>query len=250
MCALNRSELPDEIDYPEADGVPMGETPLHRDEMFELIACLRRRFAADPSVYVSGNMMMYYEPGNRSAVFSPDVFVALGAGDGERRVYKIWDEACPPTVVIEVSSRSTAREDKVRKRELCERLGVQEYWLYDPANEGPGPPLQGWRLRGWRYAPIVPEADGSLASGALGLRLRVEADGLVNLYDVDGHCLPRLDDVYAGWAAGAALADRAEADRRAAEARAAAAEAAQATAEAEVVRLRSELARARGESVA
>jgi Uma2 family endonuclease len=229
MCALNRSELPDEIDYPEADGVPMGETPLHRDEMFELIACLRRHFAADPSVYVSGNMMMYYEPGNRTAVFSPDVFVALGAGDGERRVYKIWEEACPPTVVIEVSSRSTAREDKVRKQRLCERLGVQEYWLYDPANEGPGPPLQGWRLRGWRYAPIDPEADASLPSTALGLRLQIEADGLVNLYDQAGHHLPRIDDVYAGWAAAVAERDAAE------EARAAA--------ETEVVRLRAELAR-------
>lgn len=35
----------------------------------------------------------------------------------------------------EILSPSTARRNKVVKRALYERVGVEEYWLVDPANE-------------------------------------------------------------------------------------------------------------------
>jgi Uma2 family endonuclease len=182
MTAMPGSDLRDDVYYPESDGKPMAETPLHRDEMSELIFRLRQHFATDPSVYVSGNMMMYYEQGNPAACFSPDVFVAMGAGDGERRVYRLWAEACGPTVVFEVSSRSTSLEDEGNKKVLCQRLKVQEYWLYDPEGEYLAPRLQGYRLKAWHYLPIAAEADGSLVSTALGVRLGL-AGGLLEVYD-------------------------------------------------------------------
>ena len=182
MNAVPGSDQPDDVSYPESDGKPMAETPLHRDEMNELIFRLRHHFAADPSVYVSGNMMLYYEQGNPAACFSPDVFVALGAGNAERRVYKLWAEACGPTVVFEISSRSTSLEDEGNKKVLCQRLGVQEYWLYDPEGEYLAPRLQGYRLKAWHYLPIVAEADGSLVSTVLGLRLGL-AGSLLDVFD-------------------------------------------------------------------
>jgi hypothetical protein len=58
------------------------------------------------------------EEGNLSAVVVPDVFVALGVEQRQRRIYKLWEEGVSPTFVIEVSSRSTRLEDQGTKRGL------------------------------------------------------------------------------------------------------------------------------------
>jgi hypothetical protein len=49
-----------EIDYPETDGKPMAESDLHRDLMFYIIHRLQRYFAGK-RVYVTGNLLLYYE---------------------------------------------------------------------------------------------------------------------------------------------------------------------------------------------
>ncbi len=98
-----------EIHYPCTDGEPMAETPIHRDVMLDLIAMLKAHFAADPDVYVSGNMMMYYVDGVPEKWIAPDVFVTFGIPKlPEREIYQIWREGKGPDVVIEVTSRSTA----------------------------------------------------------------------------------------------------------------------------------------------
>ena len=38
----------------------------------------------------------------------------------------------PPDLAIEILSKSTARNDRGRKRQLLARHGVREYWLVDP----------------------------------------------------------------------------------------------------------------------
>jgi Uma2 family endonuclease len=212
MSTIPGSDLRDDVIYPESDGKPMAETPLHRDEMNELIFRLRHHFAADPSVYVSGNMMMYYERGDPAACFSPDVFVAMGAGDTERRVYKLWAEACGPTVVFEISSRSTSLEDEGNKKVRCQRLGVQEYWLYDPEGEYLDPRLQGYRLKAWHYMPIAPEGDGTLISEALGLRMGLDS-GLLAVYEqATGNRLLRSGELEAAWQSAEQRARAAEAE--------------------------------------
>ena len=50
-----------EIKYPTRDGRPMGETELHRKKMVNLIDTLEDHFAPDPNVYVSGNLLVFYE---------------------------------------------------------------------------------------------------------------------------------------------------------------------------------------------
>ena len=64
------------IVYPESDGKPMAETDIHRDLMVDFIDMLQHHFIDEP-VYVSGNLMMYYEQGTRKSV-APDVFVVHG----------------------------------------------------------------------------------------------------------------------------------------------------------------------------
>lgn len=183
-----------EVYYPESDGKPMAETDLHRDEMFDLIARLRSRYADRPDVYVSGNLLLYYEEGNPRAAVAPDVFVVLGVPAGRRRIYKLWAEGVTPAMVIEVTSRKTKSEDLRKKRDLYAQLGVTEYFLYDPEAEYLTPPLQGHRLTGGTYTPLVAAENGALRCDTLGLSLRLENDRL-ELYDAaTGARLARLGE--------------------------------------------------------
>ena len=52
----------DEIEYPESDGKPIGETDLHRDWMSLILDILRYRYWGQ-KVYVGSNLLVYYEEG-------------------------------------------------------------------------------------------------------------------------------------------------------------------------------------------
>jgi Uma2 family endonuclease len=173
---------PRPVRYPESDGKPMGETETHIREIMRLIQTLDRRFADRDDVYVGGDLLVYYEEGNPRAVVVPDVFVAIGAAKGpRRRIWKLWEERIPPTLVIEVTSSSTRREDLGRKRKLYARLGVSEYVLYDPLGEYLRPALQGYRLESGRYE-AMPAEQGVLVSEVLAAVLQLE-DGSLQLQD-------------------------------------------------------------------
>jgi Uma2 family endonuclease len=159
------------VDYPESDGSLIAESDWHREELVDLVYRLQRRYAHRPDTYVTGNMLVYYEQGKPSSVFSPDVMVVFGVPRRQRGVYKLWEEERAPSVVFEVSSRKTWREDRDRKRTLCERLGVAEYYLWDVRYEYLTPPLQGFRLEGGVYRALRPDDAGCLESRELGLRL-------------------------------------------------------------------------------
>ena len=205
------------IDYPETDGQPMAETPTHRDAMMDAIQVLQRHFAHRPDVYVSGNMMMYYEEGEPRRCVSPDVFVAVGVEDKDRRTYLLWREAKGPDFVLEVTSKSTRRNDQVTKRALYEWMGVSEYVLYDPLGEYLDPPLQGYRLVGGRYVgwegTRVPGGVRALHSEVLGLSLHVRArDRALRLHDpVSGEDLLTPVEAAAARGEAEARAERAEA---------------------------------------
>src|ERR1700749_2366083 len=78
----------------------------------------------------------------------------------------------------EVTTKSTRDEDVITKRGIYERLGVEEYFLFDPLGEYLRPQLQGFRLIEGRYEPMQPEASGALLSRTAGLRLLPEGDRL------------------------------------------------------------------------
>jgi Uma2 family endonuclease len=171
------------VDYPESDGKPMAETDLHRDEMVRLIQSLGRFFAGQ-SVYVSGNLLLYYEEGNPKKSVSPDAFVVKGISPHRRRIYQLWVEGKPPDVIFEVTSRKTKKTDTTRKPALYRQLRVPEYFLFDPTQDYLEPRLQGYRVVGGRYERIVPDAQGALVSEQLGMKLQPEGEHLV-LYRLD-----------------------------------------------------------------
>ena len=168
-----KASLPD-IRYPTSDGRPFGETDVHRNVMMAAIDMLQLHYAGQP-VYVSGNLLLFYRPGNKRRHVSPDVLVVKGLEPRDRDNYLLWEEGRAPNVVLEVTSESTRDEDLQDKFEIYrDEVRVAEYFLFDPRAEYLNPALQGYRLRRGRYEPIAPVA-GRLSSREL--QLNLEADG-------------------------------------------------------------------------
>ena len=166
------------VEYPDSDGKPLAENDAQHTAILYGIGALRVHFAGRWDVYVSGDLLIYYEEGNPRVSVAPDVFVVFGVEDRMRMSYKVWEEGKGPDFVLEVASPGTWREDVGPKREVYARLGVGEYWLYDPLGGLLRPELQGYRLVGGEYErqPLLESLDGKLAlhSETLGLDLWVK----------------------------------------------------------------------------
>ncbi len=168
--------------YPTTDGKPMAETDQHRKLMVDLIETLDTFFREDPNVYVSGNLILCYIPGNRRRHLSPDVFFVRGVPKGDRFNYMTWIEGKGPDLVIELTSSSTRRADTNTKFVLYrDTLRVPEYFLFDPLGDYLVPRLQGYQLHENQYLPIEPLND-RLPSVALGLHLEGVGD-VLRLWD-------------------------------------------------------------------
>jgi Uma2 family endonuclease len=158
----------------------MGETDQHRDAMVRIIELLKSYFAGQP-VYVSGDLLLYYEQGNPKKFVVPDAFIAKGLQPHQRRIYRLWLEGVVPQLVIETTSKTTKKKDVVEKAALYAKLGVKEYFLHDPTREYLEPPLQGHRWHEGSYQRIAADTRGRLFSEELQLWLCDDA-GELNLY--------------------------------------------------------------------
>ena len=230
--------------YPDSDGRPMGETPLHADNLAYLVYMLRLWYERESQVFIAGNMFLYYVPNDRLHHVSPDVFVVHGVPkhtDPERRRYLVWEEGGKtPDVVIELTSDSTREEDIDDKMATYrDTLQVKEYFLFDPYEEYMEPSLQGYRLIEGQYQAIQP-VEGRLPSERLGLHLE-RGGSFLRLYDpAAGRWLPTPPEEHEALV-------RAEMERQRADAERAREEEGRRLAEAEVTRLRQELVRLRSQ---
>ena len=92
-----------------------------------------------------------------------------------------WEEGKPPDFVLELSSRSTYRNDIGEKKVLyASVLEVKEYYIYDPEGEIQSNFI-GYRLVDGVYEEID-FVDSRLRSSVLGLELG-ERDGVLGLYN-------------------------------------------------------------------
>ena len=167
-------------DYPESDGKPMAETPIHWRATYDAAYPLHWFFEERSDVYVGSDMLLYYVEGDLKRSVAPDVWVAFGVPKlPERRTWLIWLEGKGPDFVLEITSKSTKREDEVKKKKLYEELGVKEYWQFDPTGDYLDPILKG-RVLGpeGKYRDLVlKERDGVLRHRSLlGLELCLEGD--------------------------------------------------------------------------
>jgi Uma2 family endonuclease len=191
MATTRRTSAEREVEYPTSDGRPMAETQLHAQEMIDLIETLQDHFAVDPDVYVWGNLLLFYEEGNPRRHVSPDVFIVRGVPKLPLRDhYLIWKEGKGPDLVVEITSKTTRREDQKKKLILYrDVLKVPEYFQFDPTEDYLSPPLQGHRLVAGEFLPIV-ATSGRLPSNVLELHLERRGSEL-RLYDpTAGRCLP------------------------------------------------------------
>jgi Uma2 family endonuclease len=210
-----------EIEYPTSDGQPMAEKPEHQQVMIDLIEGLRDRYREAPDVWVGGNFFLCYEEGNPNAHVSPDVMVAKGVEKKEERPnYLLWEEK-PPSLIVEVTSKSTHQQDQGDKKDIYEQIGTAELVLFDILGEYLHPRLQGYRLEGGRYRRLPLEKDGSLLSRTTGLLLKPEGKRLRLMDAVTGERILWEEELRAARALAEKRAAKEAAARRTAEARAA-----------------------------
>ena len=216
---------PAAIEYPSGDGKPMAENDWQLRAILDAFGVLDHHFRDRPDVYVSGDLLIYYEEGNPQARVAPDVFVVFGVPKHNRQVYKLWEEGPAPAFVMEVASRGTWREDEKRKAKLYEQLGVKEYWQYDPTGDYLGVYLKGRRLVGDAYEPqpVVESLDGAvlLRSETLGLDFRVKGEERYFFDPAAGRRLPTWFELEPALRGAETRAEAAETRAEAAEARAA-----------------------------
>ena len=214
-----------EIDYTALDFNPDEKElpPDHmeqRREIDEIIGLLTARFTdfnRRPNVFLDRETFICYDPSNLNVRVSPDVYVAFGV-DAEairpRRIYLPWEVGKPPDWVLEIASESTSREDVNRKPGIYARVGVPEYWRFDPTGgRYHGEPLYGGRLVGSEYRSIelTTEPDGILKGHSEILKLSLAWDeGWPRFYD------PSTGNYLENWRQTSAA--RSEAEARAAEA--------------------------------
>ena len=249
-----------DIDYASLDFDPdeaRAEKPdamkQHKEqaEVFALLSSRFTDFHARPDVFLDFDSFICYDPSNLNVRVSPDVYLVFGVDSlaiPDRRLYLPWEAGKPPDWVLEIASPATAREDVERKPAIYARIGVPEYWRFDPSGgRYHGEPLYGGILTGGEYRPVelTIAPDGILKgySPLLGLSLAWD-EGWPRFYD------PSTGAYLENWREAAFRAEqetaRAEEEstaRAEAEAQAIRAESRAAEAEAEVRWLREQLRR-------
>ena len=203
-------------------------------------------------VFVSNGVFISYDITNGNARIRPDLFIAFGVNAAAIREnlpnYWIWETGKIPDFVMEVASPSTAANDLGRKRDLYARLGIAEYWRFDPTGGNLyGQPLAGERLVDGRYVAYGIDAGpgGSERAHSELLNLDFYWDGAD--FDVldpaTGKTIHPLTLAIEARDTAEAERNTAEAERDAAEAERDATRSRAEKAEAEVARLREQLRR-------
>ena len=114
--------------------------------------------------------------------------VIFNVKPGGRDNYKIWEEGQIPSVIFEITSPSTRKNDENFKKQLYAQLGVQEYWQFDSKGQWIPEQLRGYRLHifttfnGETECVYEPITDGQSQP----LQLRLTAEGrLIGFYRLD-----------------------------------------------------------------
>ena len=216
--------------------------------LYRVIGILYEMYKDSSDVFATGGGFILYDPSNGNRRVAPDFLIVFDVDAIYIREnlpnYLMWEIGKPPHFVMEVASPSTAANDLGSKRELYERLGVQEYWRFDhKGGEHYGQPLAGERLVDGVYQPyeILADEDGSLRGYSELLDMVFYWDG----YDFDvldpetGMTLHKITVAEARIAEQEAREQESEARMQAAEARIAEQEARERELLAEIERLRS-----------
>ena len=201
----------DSLEYDPFEPDPMPDAMLQEPILRGLLPVLSSRARANNPgqlLFDTSNTILCYDPGNLNVRVSPDYYFAVGIDPETLKyvsIYRTWVQGKPPDFVLEVASPSTARNDETTKRDIYARMGVTEYWRYDPADriDPRQRPLYAVQLIGeilvdGEYQPIeiTPGPEDSILgfSPALGVSLAVK-DKVLMVYDHDlGEFVAEFED--------------------------------------------------------
>ena len=164
QAATAERTLPD-IFYEDPEPIEDG---MQQEPIINLLIFALRNWFRSENVFVGGGGFVFWNRLDGNERVSPDGFVALDTNPEfvyQFPNYLMWEIGKPPDLAMEVASPSTSSNDLGRKRDLYARLGVTEYWKFDPT----GGELYGTALLGERLV------DGEYVS----FELNVEPDGSV-----------------------------------------------------------------------
>jgi Uma2 family endonuclease len=190
----------DGVFYPYSTGEPMGESNAHLQCIRWILDALEDLLRDRPDVSVHGDMFWYWQEGRPDLTRAPDAMVFFGVPmDPVRKSFKSWEHGgAVPDVIIETAS--AAQKALLFGDMLRDYQGqcVREYFVFDWSGQYLDQPLYGYRLRGARYQPIRPRADGGLVSNQLRAVLRPDRRMLRFLKAADDSpILTRLEQVAA-----------------------------------------------------
>jgi Uma2 family endonuclease len=193
---------PQTIHYPDSDGQPMADNTLQ----FRWIVIIKENldliFAADPNVFVAGDLLWYPIEGDNRLRCAPDAMVVFGRPKGDRGSYKQWcEDNIPPQVVFEILSPGNTLKEMAQKQTFYDEFGVEEYYIYDPDKND----LSGLK-RGNQGLNVIEEMS-DWVSPRLEIRFHWTEEGLT-LYRPDGSRFQTLQEIKSERDAIAAKADR------------------------------------------
>jgi Uma2 family endonuclease len=183
------SQHPAKVYYPDSDGQPMADNTKQFRWLVTIKENLDLLFAADPNVFVAGDLLWYPVEGDNTIRNAPDAMVVFGRPKGDRGSYQQWKEDnLPPQVVFEILFPGNRMGEMERKRQFYECYGVEEYYIYDPDRLD----LSGWmRSSVGEASPLanrlVPiEEIDDWVSARFGIRFVIGAGEELTIYRPDG----------------------------------------------------------------
>ena len=168
----------------------MGETSFHADLVNYLMDVLRWYYHGQLCALYE-NLNIYQTANPLEYPVAPDVAVFKGVSRRSIRSWRVGKSGPAPQVVFEIASEETWKKDLAEKPLRYARMGVQEYFAYDP-HEFPLPSSKNQRLFGWQLdqhsqtmKEMPPGPNGSLWSHHLQSWL-VPDGATLRLYDYNG----------------------------------------------------------------
>jgi Uma2 family endonuclease len=177
-------------DFSPLEEESMPEAAFHDKLLLYLVEVLEWLFHGHLCA-IHRNLAFYRIHEGTVLAVAPDLAVVKGLPFQLVKSWRVDDTGPAPQVVFEILSEETWKKDLQEKPEIYARLGVQEYFAYDP-NLSPLAEATAQRLFGWRRDPVsghmtalILNKDTSLWSSELDSSLLPDKQ-LLRLYDRDG----------------------------------------------------------------
>jgi Uma2 family endonuclease len=183
--------LEDEVDFSD-DFSPMEEESMpenivHAELVRYLVAVLRWLFQ-DAVCAICENFAFFPPPERPGPPVAPDIAIIKGVPLRPLNSWRVGQTGPAPHVIFEILSSETWKKDLEEKPDVYARMGVHEYFAYDP-NLSPLAEETAQRLFGWRLDPLsrrmvalLPNEDTSLWSHELDSFLLSDQE-ILRLYD-------------------------------------------------------------------